>query len=115
MTLPGIQVWKKRALITERQVAELVYKASLAGAKNIQVSALRPIVEFFPLQATESKQGKTYQLITTKTNGGSKHEYLNGLREELKEHFGVYVFFDSRGRAIYVGKARKQSLWAEMR
>lgn len=28
---------------------------------------------------------------------------------------GVYVFFDSRGYALYVGKAKKQNLWAEMK
>ena len=36
------------------------------------------------------------------------------LRNELEKHHGVYVFFDSRGQAIYTGKARKQSLWKEL-
>jgi hypothetical protein len=39
---------------------------------------------------------------------------LVGLRDELESSNGVYVFFDSRGQALYVGKARKQSLWSEM-
>ena len=114
MTVPGIQVWKKRTQFTERQVSELVHKASLAGARNIQTSALRPIVEFFPITVTESKQGTKFEIIGTRTDGGDQHQYLHGLRQELDNHSGIYIFFDSRGRAIYVGKTRKQSLWKEM-
>jgi len=39
--------------------------------------------------------------------------YLQSLKDELDSHPGVYVFYDSRGRAIYIGKTRK-SLWKEM-
>lgn len=114
ITVPGIQLWKNRTQVTERQLSELVHKASLAGARNMQSSALRPIVEFFATKRTESTQGKKYELISTKTANGGKHAYRLGLRQELERHSGVYIFFDSRGRAIYVGKARKQSLWKEM-
>lgn len=27
---------------------------------------------------------------------------------------GLYIFYDTRGRALYAGKARKQSLWYEL-
>jgi hypothetical protein len=47
ITLPGIQVWKKRTQVTERQLSELVHKAWKAGAYNMQAKALRPLVEFF--------------------------------------------------------------------
>ncbi len=114
ITSQGIQSWKKRTNVTERQLSGLVYRASLTGALNVQASALCPIVEFFAINLTESKQGKKYELISTKTSKGGNHAYLYGLRQELEGHFGVYIFFDSRGRAIYAGKARKQSLWKEM-
>jgi hypothetical protein len=43
-----------------------------------------------------------------------KHPYLEGLRKELESKHGIYVFHDSRGRAIYAGKAQKLSLWTEI-
>ncbi len=114
MTVPGLQIWKNRARITERQLGELVYKANRAGASNLQVSAIRPLVEFFPIQRTDSRQGARFELFSTKTSNGGSHDYFHGLRKELDEHCGVYIFFDSRGQAIYTGKARKQTLWREM-
>lgn len=40
--------------------------------------------------------------------------YARGLRTELEESFGIYIFYDSRGQALYVGKARQQSIWKEI-
>ncbi|MEQ8177129.1 MAG: hypothetical protein RIC52_08930 [Amphiplicatus sp.] len=114
LTMGGIQLWKKRKKFTARQVAELVHKASTTAAKNFRVNALRPIAEFFPIDVVESKQRKKVELFGTQTESGKTHKYLEGLRAELKANYGVYVFFDSRGRAIYAGKARRQRLWNEM-
>ena len=43
-----------------------------------------------------------------------QHPYRSGLKAELSKYHGVYVFFDSRGQAIYAGKARRQKLWKEI-
>ena len=110
ITVPGIQVWKKRLTVTERQLSELVHKAGAAGAREVQANAIRPLVEFFPIVKTASKQGASYVLFAS----DSKRLYADGLRRELDSSRGVYIFFDSRGQAIYTGKARKQSLWKEM-
>lgn len=114
ITGQAIWVWKDRSTVTERQIAGLVYSASRAGASNLQVSAIRPLVEFFRIEKCESKQGVNYELFGIDAEDGTKHPYLEGLQTELKNHHGVYVFFDSRGQAIYTGKAQKQSLWKEM-
>ena len=45
---------------------------------------------------------------------GAEHRYRAGLKESLDNNNGVYVFYDSRGHAIYAGKAVGQSLWKEM-
>jgi hypothetical protein len=113
IAVPTIQLWKKRTKVTARQVTELVHKASLAGARNMRARALRPVVEFFRIERTESKRGSQYEILTTKADNGDKHMYLDGLRRELCESRGIYIFFDSRGCALYVGKARKQTLWKE--
>ena len=110
ITIQGIQVWKNRQTITERQLSELLHKATVAGEKNMQAKAIRPLVEFFPIVKTPSKQGASWVLFA----GDGNHLYFEGLRKELDSSRGIYIFFDSRGQAIYTGKARKQSLWKEM-
>ena len=113
-TPQAIQNWKSRKTITERQVAGLVHSASHAAASALQRNAIRPLVEFFPIEKCKSKQGAKYELFDVKARDGRRHPYLAGLRRELENHHGVYVFFDSRGQAIYTGKARQQYLWKEM-
>ena len=115
LTVPGIQLWKNREKITSRQLAALVHKAAGAGASNLQASAIRPVVEFFPVTKDTSVSGTNCVLFNLKgAKDGRRNQYLEGLRGELESHSGVYIFFDSRGQAIYAGKARKQSLWKEM-
>lgn len=115
ITPNAIQNWKHRIKITGRQLTGLIFSANRAGGRNMQASALRPLVEFFPIEKRESKQGVNYEVFSVTTKDKSKHPYLEGLKEELQDHTGIYIFFDSRGRAIYVGKARRQKLWDEMK
>ncbi|MDR2711322.1 MAG: hypothetical protein LBB65_08415 [Burkholderiales bacterium] len=42
-----------------------------------------------------------------------KNRTARGLREELLEKKGIYLFYDSRGKVLYVGKT-KSSIWKEM-
>ena len=72
------------------------------------------IVEFLHLNPVETNQAKSWQLFSTKDKQGGSHPYLAGLRKRLERTHGIYVFHDSRGRAIYAGKAQRLSLWAEM-
>lgn len=109
MSLPSIQLWKRRVKLTPRQLAELVYRTGRAGAKNFQMNAIRPVVEFFPIEKQKSAHGANYQIFDSED-----HLYKNGLKAELDQYYGVYIFFDSRGQAIYAGKARKQKLWKEI-
>jgi hypothetical protein len=106
--------WKKRKTITERQVAGLVHSACGSGAREMQANAIRPVVEFFHINKCPTKLGSKCELFSTVTEEGEEHPYWAGLQDELKSHHGVYIFFDSRGHAIYVGKARQLNLWREM-
>lgn len=114
LSVPAIQNWKKRPKCTLRQIAGLVHAASKAGAVRFRSNAVRPLVEFFEIDECESKRGAGRELFGIQEENGKPHPYLTGLKEELGSSHGVYVFFDSRGQAIYAGKARKQSLWKEM-
>lgn len=114
ITTQAIQNWKKRKYLTPANIARLTHGACSAGAKNLQATAIRPLVEFFPISRTSARSTSANFQVFSHLESGSVHPYRKGLKDEMSEHHGVYVFFDSRGQAIYVGKARQQSLWKEM-
>jgi hypothetical protein len=111
----SISKWKSSKELTARQVAGLVSKVKQAAERQLMRTAIRPIVEFYPIVGADSKQGKKWELFGTHDDNGATLKYESGLQEELKSHSGVYIFFDSRGRAIYVGKAKAQKLWQELK
>jgi len=96
------------------QVAALASNSHKAGAAALEKESIQTIVEFFPIDICESRQGAKYELFSIKDYDLNNHPYQEGLKAELNSSFGVYIFFDSRGRALYAGKAGKQTLWNEM-
>lgn len=110
----SVSVWKSRQDVTALQAAGLIASgvetAEMRATNEAEANAVRPIVEYFPLSKCKSKGGGKYELFDS-SNG---HKYLAGLRAELSNKHGIYIFYDSRGHAIYVGKAREQRLWQEM-
>jgi hypothetical protein len=114
ITVQAIQNWKNRRSVTPRQLAGLLASASRASARNFQTSAIKPLVEFFPIEPCESRHGANYEIFDRLDTQGKLHPYRSGLKQELAAHHGIYVFFDSRGQAIYTGKAQRQSLWREI-
>jgi len=115
MSEMAIHNWRNHKSINETAIARLVFSAYRAGAAASQQTALRPLVEFARIDRSKSKLGASFELFNTKMADGRTHSYLDGLRKELEKHHGIYIFFDSRGQAIYTGKARKQTLWREMK
>jgi len=92
----------------------LVHSANKAAAWSLEQTAIRPLVEFFHIEKHEITPGGNHEVFSIKKENEDTHRYLGGLRAELEKYHGVYVFYDSRGHAIYVGKARQQSLWKEI-
>jgi hypothetical protein len=74
---------------------------------------IEPVVEYLSISPTPSKQGAKWEIFTAKSASGADSHYLDAIKAELKKCYGVYVFYDSMGRAIYVGRAAKTTLWAE--
>jgi ribosomal protein S8 len=105
--------WNNRPSLTSKQFASLLRKAFIAAAKKLQTTAVRPIVEFYPIQRCDSKQAANYELFSASGDDENEHPFKVGLKDDLSKSNGVYVFFDSRGNAIYAGKTR-QNLWKEM-
>jgi hypothetical protein len=79
--------------------------------KTLLQRAIRTIVEFFQIETAKSQGGNLPEIFSTWSEDGNQHPYLHGLRKELEKYNGIYIFYDSSGRAIYVGKAVKQTLW----
>ena len=113
MTVQTLSNWGARDEVTANQMVALLMKVESAAAQRVQSGALRPIVEFFELDPTQVGTGENYGIFQAKVDG-IEHPYLSGLRKELEAHQGIYIFHDSRGRALYAGKARSQSLWKEI-
>lgn len=113
MSVQGLSNWERRDEISAKQMAGLLLKVEAATASRTQSGALRPIVEFFELDATRIRTGENYCIFQPKVDGVD-HPYLSGLKAELETRHGIYIFHDSRGRALYAGKARSQSLWKEI-
>lgn len=107
---PAISGLRNTSHVTPLRMVRLIVAARRSALK----SAIHPIVESFRIEKVSSKNGNGYELFTTKDDG-KEHPYRKGLRDELEKHYGIYIFYDTRGRALYVGKARKQNLWNEMR
>ena len=112
ISLPTLGSYKSKEL-TCREVAALMEKFARRTEVHALEKAISPIVEFFYLDPIETKQGKSWQLFAADYEG-RPHPYLSGLRDLLEKAHGIYIFHDSRGRAIYAGKAQRQSLWIEM-
>lgn len=101
--------------LTPNQAAALIEKHGRAAERRLTARAILPIVEFLELDATWTPQGKTCNLFApADEDTGKVNRYLTGVRKRLMEAHGIYIFHDSRGRAIYAGKAVEQSLWKEM-
>jgi hypothetical protein len=113
ITPSSVQTWKNRQEVTARQFADLVYSASKKGALRFETVIIRPLVEFFPVEVCASRQGTKKEIFGTRNSSGEENRHRSGLRQELEQKHGIYIFFDSQGKAIYVGKAGR-NLWKEM-
>jgi hypothetical protein len=112
ISTPTLAKWREREEWTPRQIANLFAKKQKialgqAAAQQVRCTVV-PIVEFLFIDYVESQRGARWELF------GDAHPYYAGLKQRLKARHGVYLFYDSRGRAIYAGKADQLSLWAEM-
>src|ERR1035437_2298564 len=73
VTVQSIQNWKNRRAVTPRQVAGLIHSACGAATASFQATAIRPLVEFFPVSKCESRGGARYELFRAKSDDKTKH------------------------------------------
>ena len=76
---------------------------------RVPAHAIRPIVEFYPLHRTPSRQAVRWEILD---NSKVRPKLI---RQELRLAHGIYVFYDSQFGAIYLRKANRRSLWTELK
>ncbi len=74
---------------------------------------IEPIIEYLEIDPKEGAKGGNWQLFGVEHNEYYNNHYYEEVRRILLESAGIYIFYDSMGRAIYVGKTERQSLWHE--
>jgi hypothetical protein len=84
-------------------------KPRLARTTRVPPHDLRPIVEFYPLAPIPSAKGARTELFDFSSTTGKV------LRKALEQARGIYIFYNSQCRAIYLGKANPMNLWYEMK
>lgn len=97
--------------VTGRKLADGFVKAQKCAVSSAHSSAIAPIVEYYQL-APDRRSSDGHARIFPAGRAASK--IYKGLKEELDSAHGIYIFYDSRGRALYVGKAQRLTLWTEM-
>ena len=113
MTEVQLNNWKSSTKpLTPRQIANAIDKASNVAIRKAHLATIRPIIEFFPISSSPSRGGVSQELFSA---GKKQNPMLDGLKDELSKSYGIYIFYDTRGRAIYAGKAKEQTLWNEMK
>ena len=113
LSITGLRNWRERETVTTSQMSRLLTSVANASKERTQAEAIRPIVEFFQIERATVGDGYTCRIFDA-GRGKDEHPYLAGLKRELEKHRGVYIFYDSRGRALYAGKTRSQKLWKEI-
>lgn len=112
VTVQTLINWKNRDEdLTPNQVASAIAKSRTSAVKQSQYETIQPIVEFYKIRVVPSRRDASWQVLD-----GSQDDtqYARELREHLDSMSGIYIFYDSRGRSLYVGKARQQTLWKEI-
>jgi len=101
--------WKrKKTNLEPNQIANLIWKASEKSKNSAQRESIRPVVEYFPIDASKSLQGVKWRVLDTKKPQNKK------IKEILQRSHGIYVFYNSQCEAIYVRKAKRRKLWSEI-
>ena len=104
--------WKNRDEdLSPSQVASALAKSQSAAVHRAQLETIQPVVEFYRIEKCLTKREASWQVFD---GGPDAIWYAQGLKAELEASYGIYIFYDSRGKALYVGKAREQTLWKEM-
>jgi len=96
---PQIGNIQNRISNTAENIAQITYKAYKCGETT---AFIEPIVEFYAIEkGTKRKNSLTFSFLSDKSED---------IKNNLDSSYGIYIFFDSGGKPIYVGKAVNQTI-----
>ena len=111
--------WRKNSRqLSDTEILNLIKDIKDVSIKKNQETIhkkfIKTIIEYFPIEKVISRGGKNYE-ISPPDDMKQKWDHLRKDMEKTKT--GIYIFYDSSGRAIYVGKTagKTSSLWARMK
>ena len=99
VTQSTISNWKNGAEPSKRNLKKLIEHFRDHHARTL----IKPLVEFLPIEPVQD---------TNEWKFSSDASVVKKLRESLDGRMGIYVFYDSSGTALYLGKT-ESSLYAE--
>ncbi|ADE10301.1 hypothetical protein [Sideroxydans lithotrophicus] len=111
MTQPALVAWRSQKTLSPLQITNAIVKAKAASKKEAHHLAIKPIVEFFPISTVEVGNAGKMEIFET---GKEARQHENGLKKVLENSKGLYIFYDTRGKALYAGQTKKQNLWKEL-
>lgn len=112
MTSVALADWKRRrSPLSVKQIANAIDKASKSSVTESQRSTIRPIVEFFPIEKILSEKSDKCSVLPVGKDAG---RHRAELKAQLEKSKGLYIFYDTRGKALYAGQTRRQNLWKEI-
>lgn len=96
---PQIGNIENRTSNTVTNISQIAYKAYKCGEST---AVIKPIVEFYAIEkGTRRKNSLTFSFLSDKSED---------IKNLLDTSYGIYIFFDSGGKPIYVGKAVNQTI-----
>lgn len=99
-----IKKWhSSNVALTVKQVWNLIDKAKKADMREAYSSSIRPIVEYYGIEASESKQGVVWELFDSAVSGNKRQEKIKGNSEN---HQWRLRFYDSRGAPYALGRRK---------
>jgi DNA-binding transcriptional regulator YdaS (Cro superfamily) len=112
ITAATLNSWRNGAFnISPSKLANFIHRTVTKCEKEARLYSIRPIVEYYPVEPGESARGAKWELFEAREQNNQR---LIKIKEYLKKSNGIYIFYDSKCKALYVGKAKDKDLWKEM-
>ena len=112
VTAATLNNWRNgKSNITPTKLANFIYRTVTKCEKEARLFSICPIVEYYRIEPTESARGAKWEVLGTKSKTNKRNIKIKTYLEQAN---GIYIFYDSQCKALYVGKAKDQNIWTEM-
>ncbi|WP_299733620.1 helix-turn-helix domain-containing protein [uncultured Endozoicomonas sp.] len=91
------------------EIASVFYDAKENLVKDSIINSIQPVAEFIKINPGSSVKKKGWNVFVPE----GRNEYED-LRDKLLKSKGIYFFYNSEGKIIYVGKTSENNLWSEI-